>query len=97
MINLNNFKGIDTQCKNNHTHGNLERKVRISKITRLFSGNLNLNPFANKFFMLLFTIFSIILPIGIQPQLQANYAFAETSQTINDEVDHSHGGKKLSN
>ncbi|CAN5520935.1 hypothetical protein BH18THE1_BH18THE1_10610 [soil metagenome] len=47
--------------------------------------------------MILFTIFSIILPIGIQPQLQANYAFAESSQTIDDEVEYSHEGNKSSN
>jgi hypothetical protein len=101
LINLNNSKGNDTQCKSNsiphQTHGSLARKARISSIPRTFKGNLNLNLFENKCFMILFTIFSIILPIGIQPQLQANYAFAETSQTINDEIEYSHEGNKSSN
>ena len=44
----------------------------------------------NKCFIICFTIFSILLPIGIQPQLESNYAFAEIdSQTTNDEVEYS--------
>jgi len=52
----------------------------------IFHSNFIFNLNLNKCFMLLFTIFSIVIPIGIQPQLQANYVFAESnSQSINDD------------
>jgi FG-GAP repeat len=40
----------------------------------------------NKCLIICFTIFSIVIPIGTQPQLESNYAFAEiNSQSINDD------------
>ena len=105
MIDLDNVKSNDTRCKckNNsnreQTHGNPTRKARTSNIPSIFNVNfkINLNPFSNKSFMILFTIFSIILPIGIQPQLQANYAFGEiNSQSKNHEVEYSDEGQNSS-
>jgi len=105
LIDLDNVKSNDTRCKckNNsnreQTHGNPTRKARTSNIPSIFNVNfkINLNPFSNKSFMILFTIFSIILPIGIQPQLQANYAFGEiNSQSKNHEVEYSDEGQNSS-
>ena len=90
MITLINARSKDSQCKNNSNREQIGRnyikKGRTSNIPSIF----NFNPFVNKCFILCFTIFSILLPIGIQPQLESNYAFAEIdSQTINDEAEYS--------
>ena len=90
MITLINARSKDSQCKNNSNREQIGRnyikKGRTSNIPSIF----NFNPFVNKCFIICFTIFSILLPIGIQPQLESNYAFAEIdSQTTNDEVEYS--------
>jgi len=47
--------------------------------------------------MLCLTIFSILLPIGIQPQIEFNYAFAElNSQSIRDDTEYSDGDENSS-
>ena len=90
MITLINARSKDSQCKNNsnreHSDNNYTKKGKTSNIPSIF----NFNPFVNKCFIICFTIFSILLPIGIQPQLESNYAFAEIdSQMTNDEVEYS--------
>jgi len=82
LINLHNVKSKHGQIKGNsnqkQNHGDTKRKHSVA--------NFNINPFANKLFIILFTIFSIVLQTGIQPQLQANFVFAElNSQSIDDE------------
>jgi len=81
LINLHNVKSKHGQIKGNSNHkqdcGNIKRKQSLA--------NFNISPFTNKFFIILFTIFSIVIPIGIQPQLQANFVFAQiNSQSTND-------------
>jgi hypothetical protein len=52
----------------------------------ILGGSLNLQfSTGNKFFFMLFAIFGIMMPIGVQPSLQANYAFAEINlqSTVN--------------
>ena len=93
MITLINARSKDSQCKNNSNREQIGRnyikKGRTSNIPSIF----NFNPFVNKCFIICFTIFSILLPIGIQPQLESNYAFAEIdSQMTNDEVEYSDEG-----
>ena len=93
LITLINVRSKDSQCKNNsnreHSDNNYIKKGRTSNIPSIF----NFNPFVNKCFIICFTIFSILLPIGIQPQLESNYAFAEIdSQMTNDEVEYSDEG-----
>ena len=93
MITLINARSKDSQCKNNSNREQVVRnyikKGRTSNIPSIF----NFNPFVNKCFIICFTIFSILLPIGIQPQLESNYAFAEIdSQMTNDEVEYSDEG-----
>jgi hypothetical protein len=77
LINLINAKSNENQCKNNlnreQPNGNYTNKASTSNNPCIF----NFNSFANKCFMICFTIFSILLPIGVQPQLESNYAFAE--------------------
>ena len=90
MITLINARSKDSQCKNNsnreHSDNNYTKKGKTSNIPSIF----NFNPFVNKCFIICFTIFSILLPIGIQPQLESNYAFAEIdSQMTNDEIEYS--------
>jgi len=90
LITLINARSKDSQCKNNSNREqvvrNYTKKGRTSNIPSIF----NFNPFVNKCFIICFTIFSILLPIGIQPQLESNYAFAEIdSQMTNDEVEYS--------
>ena len=90
MITLINARSKDSQCKNNSNREQIGRnyikKGKKSNIPPIF----NFNPFVNKCFIICFTIFSILLPIGIQPQLESNYAFAEIdSQMTNDEVEYS--------
>ena len=90
MITLINARSKDSQCKNNsnreQTNGNYIKKARTSNIPSIF----NFNPIVNKSFIICFTIFSILLPIGIQPQIESNYVFAEIdSQMTNDEVEYS--------
>jgi len=97
LITLINARSKDTQCKNNsnreHSDNNYIKKGRTSNIPSIF----NFNPFVNKCFIICFTIFSILLPIGIQPQLESNYAFAEiNSQMTNDEVEYSDEGEGTS-
>jgi hypothetical protein len=50
-----------------------------------FRSHSNFNLNLKNSFILLFTIFSIVLPIGIQPQLQTTEAFDES--VINDNID----------
>jgi len=90
LITLINARSKDSQCKNNSNREqvvrNYTKKGRTSNIPSIF----NFNPFVNKCFIICFTIFSILLPIGIQPQLESNYAFAEIdSQMTNDEIEYS--------
>ena len=90
MITLINARSKDSQCKYNsnreQTNGNYIKKARTSNIPSIF----NFNPIVNKSFIICFTIFSILLPIGIQPQIESNYVFAEIdSQMTNDEVEYS--------
>jgi FG-GAP repeat protein len=90
LITLINARSKDSQCKNNSNREqvvrNYTKKGRTSNIPSIF----NFNPFVNKCFIICFTIFSILLPIGIQPQLESNYVFAEIdSQMTNDEVEYS--------
>ena len=97
MITLINARSKDSQCKNNsnreQSDSNYIKKGRRSNIPSIF----NFNPFVNKCFIMCFTIFSILLPIGIQPQLESNYAFAEiNSQMTNDEVEYSDEGDGIS-
>jgi len=97
LINLNNAKSNYSQCKNNsnvkQTYGNYTPKKKNSIL--YFNSKFKLN--LENFFILLFTIFSILVPIGIQAQLESNYAFAEiNSQSINDEHEFAHEGKHLS-
>jgi FG-GAP repeat len=62
--------------------GNFTRKASTPSIPCIF----NFNPFVNKCLIICFTIFSIVIPVGTQPQLESNYAFAEiNSQSINDD------------
>ena len=97
MINLIKIRSNDSQCKNNSNREQTHSIHTLKKKKSTFSYNFKPNINQKNCLILLFTIFSIVMPIGIQPQLQANNAFAETSQTINNEVDYSHGGKKSSN
>jgi FG-GAP repeat len=97
LINIINTQSKYTQCKNNSNpekpHDNCTRGTRISNMPCAFS----FNPFVNKFFIMFFTIFSIVMPIGIQPQLLANYAFAEiNSQMTNDEDEYTVEGEMSS-
>ena len=97
MITLINARSKDSKCKNNsnreQSDSNYIKKGRRSNIPSIF----NFNPFVNKCFIICFTIFSILLPIGIQPQLESNYAFAEiNSQMTNDEVEYSGEGEGTS-
>ena len=97
MITLINARSKDSKCKNNsnreQSDSNYIKKGRRSNIPSIF----NFNPFVNKCFIICFTIFSILLPIGIQPQLESNYAFAEiNSQMTNDEVEYSDEGDGIS-
>ena len=90
MITLINARSKDSQCKYNsnreQTNGNYIIKGRTSNIPCIF----NFNPIVNKSCIICFTIFSILLPIGIQPQIESNYVFAEIdSQTTNGEVEYS--------
>ncbi len=84
----------DSQCKNNsnreQTRCNYMRNTKISNIPCIF----NFIPFVNKFFIIFFTIFGILLPIGIETQLQSNYAFAEiNSQMTNDPFEYTDEGR----
>lgn len=97
MINLINAKSNDSQCKNNsngkQTHNNYTPKKKKSIF--YFNSKLKLN--LKNSFILLFTIFSIVVPIGIQAQLESNYAFAEiNSQSINDEDEFTDEGEHSS-
>ena len=90
MITLINAQSKDSQCKNNLNREQIGRnyikKEKKSNIPAIF----NFNPFVNKCFIICFTIFSILLPVGIQPQIESNYVFAEIdSQMTNDEVEYS--------
>ena len=97
MINLNNINSNDSRYKNNSNREQTHSIHTLKKKKSIFSYNSKPNFNQKNCLILLFTIFSIVMPIGIQPQIQANNALAETSQTINNEVDYSHGGKKSSN
>lgn len=97
MISLNNAKSNYSQCKNNsnvkQTYSNYTPKKKNSIL--YFNSKFKLN--LENFFILLFTIFGILVPIGIQAQLESNYAFAEiNSQLINDEHHFTLEGKHAS-
>ena len=88
MINLVNAKSNESQYKYN---------TNREQIRPHLSRTYNFKPFLNKCLMICLTIFSILLPIGVQPQIEFNYAFAEiNSQSINDNVENSDEGKNSS-
>ena len=90
MITLINARSKDSQCKNNSNREQVVRNFIIKGRTSNIPCIFNFNPIVNKSFIICFTIFSILLPIGIQPQIESNYVFAEIdSQTTNGEVEYS--------
>jgi len=88
LINLINAKGNESQCKNNSNREKINGNNTKKGITC---------PFVNKCFLICVTIFSTLLPIGVQPQIEFNYAFAElNSQSIKDDTDYSDGDENSS-
>ena len=53
-----------------------------------FQFNSKPHPISKNYFLILISIFFIVVPIGLEPQLQTNYVFAESdfpSQNVDDE------------
>jgi hypothetical protein len=90
-----NVKSNDSQIsKRNSDLRQKRNSYAENRKKSVFSFNLNLDQSLKNYFTILLSIFSIVIPIGIQPQLQANYAFAEiNSQSINDEDEYTDEGE----
>jgi FG-GAP repeat len=88
------MKSNDSQYKNNSNGEQTHSIHTLKKKKSIFHYNSKPNFNQKNCLILLFTIFSIVIPIGIQPQLQANNAFAEiNSQWINDEDEYTDEGE----
>jgi hypothetical protein len=84
LINLNNVNNNDGQCKNNSSGEQTHSIHTLKKKKSIFHCNSKPN-FNHKNSLILFTFFSIVLPIGIQPQLQFIEAFDES--VVDDNID----------
>jgi FG-GAP repeat protein len=97
LINIINRKSNENQCNNNPNREQTNSNYTNNGSTSIIPSNFKFKPFANKCFMICFSIFSILLPIGVQPQLESNFVFAEiNSQSINDENENPDEGKNSS-
>ena len=53
-----------------------------------FQFNSKPHPISKNYFLILISFFFIVVPIGLEPQLQANYVFGESdfrAQNVDDE------------
>ena len=90
-LELNCIFRVRSNCckpKNNlnqeQNHNNIEKRS-------CFRTNIKLNR--KNYTVLVFTIFSIVMPTGIQPQMPANYAFAQVNSHAIDEVEFNEEGE----